>query len=120
MPSACRLWRSASCSTRRLETCREQSSAATWRSARKVGIFSFRPPSSPAGAAERRAADSFRPEIDSDWRDPRNDRFLLSLTFDSLSKEDRMRAAKLDSSLIARILYDDAQATLRVCFRHGP
>ena len=31
-----------------------------------------------------------------------------------------MRAAKLDSSLIARILYDDEQATLRLCFRHGP
>jgi hypothetical protein len=31
-----------------------------------------------------------------------------------------LRAAKLSSSLIARILYDDGQRTLRVCFRHGP
>jgi DNA-binding NarL/FixJ family response regulator len=30
-----------------------------------------------------------------------------------------LRAAKLSSSLIARILYDDDSATLRVCFRHG-
>ena len=31
-----------------------------------------------------------------------------------------MRAANLASTLIARILYDDEQRTLRVCFRHGP
>ena len=31
-----------------------------------------------------------------------------------------MRAARLSSSLIAKIIYDDARRTLRVCFRHGP
>ena len=31
-----------------------------------------------------------------------------------------MRAAKLTSSLIARVIYDDDQRSLRVCFRHGP
>ena len=31
-----------------------------------------------------------------------------------------MRAAKLSSSLIARILYDDGLGTLRVSFRNGP
>lgn len=31
-----------------------------------------------------------------------------------------MRAARLSSSLISRILYDDEGATLKVCFRHGP
>ncbi len=31
-----------------------------------------------------------------------------------------MRAAKLSSSLIARIVHDEEERTLRVCFRHGP
>ena len=31
-----------------------------------------------------------------------------------------MRAANLSSSLIARIVHDDAERTLRICFRHGP
>jgi hypothetical protein len=31
-----------------------------------------------------------------------------------------LRSDKHSSSLIARILYDDGQRTLRVCFRHGP
>jgi hypothetical protein len=31
-----------------------------------------------------------------------------------------LRAANLSSSLIARIVHDEREGTLRVCFRHGP
>jgi hypothetical protein len=61
--------------------------------------------------------DSFRREIDSLRPGARNGRFGRALAADSAWRIKPMLAARLSSSVIERVLYDEEAHTLFICFR---
>jgi hypothetical protein len=61
--------------------------------------------------------DSFRREIDSLRRSARNGRFRRALAGDSPWRIKQMLAARLSSSVIERIIYDEEAGALSICFR---
>jgi hypothetical protein len=75
--------------------------------------------SPPRSSVERAfgASDSFWRGIDSGRRSGRNPRVVKTLALDSLHGIAAMRAAKLNSSLISRIAYDEDAGALSIWFR---
>jgi hypothetical protein len=61
--------------------------------------------------------DSIRRGIDSLRREAWNGRFRNALAGDSLWRINQMLAARLSSSVIERIVYDEEAAALFICFR---
>jgi hypothetical protein len=77
----------------------------------------FEPPSRSSAERTSGASDSFWRGIDSGRRTGRNPRVARALALDSLHGIAAMRAAKLNSSLISRIAYDEEAGALSIWFR---